>query len=172
MDYQYPIRRVSGRCIGRCTVKTFSGRNPSMKFQTVNVPPSAASVCYVSHGYSSGGASLPFTKSLMTPTRALNTPVVANLLSSLFIYLHKYLQNSFLFKKRTGNNHAQAPLPCILIWVVGWKAFWPSMKLITPVFVCSWPWKGDSYVMNWTSIIMIASSLTLSTENLSKTRWL
>lgn len=36
----------------------------------------------------------------MTPTRALNTPVVANLLSSLFIYLHKYLQNSFLFKKK------------------------------------------------------------------------
>lgn len=99
MDYQYPIRRVSGRCIGRCTVKTFSGRNPSMKFQTVNVPPSAASVCYVSHGYSSGGASLPFTKSLMTPTRALNTPVVANLLSSLFIYLHKYLQTHFCLKK-------------------------------------------------------------------------
>lgn len=106
----------------------------------------------------------------MTPTPALSTPLVANLLSCLFIYLHKYLQISFKKKNRTDNIHAQAPLPCIRIWVLGWKEFGPSMKLITPVFVCSWPWKGDSYVMNWTSIIMIASSLTLSTENLSKTR--
>lgn len=47
----------------------------------------------------------------MTPTRALNTPVVANLLSSLFIYLHKYLQNSFLFKKKKDR---QQPRTCAI----------------------------------------------------------